>query len=443
MAENRNNKSKIISLISGKGGVGKTAVCSSIGYLLAELGFKTLMIDADLGTFGLTYFFIDQATTEDTKSVIDIATSGPKSIEKAIQDSSPAIISENLFLIPAITKFNGTDFASNSENPYDIIFSDSIFGVLQKIVDRYRGEVDYILLDAQAGAVPATKACIELSDIAITVMEADPVGMWAVRTLERQFSTAYSRTNVFYLANKLFIEEVSQYKAITEYLRAFSHLPPLPFDFEVRRAFAHRVIPIDLKKPSAFFFAMLRLIRDLLPAIERNINQLEATTSKAVFEPIKSEINNVEEEIKSVESSVKNKVRKSAVRGRLIQITLSIYFIAMFLLFTYRAIGSKDLLANLVANPLFPSIILLLSFLLMSLSFPEQITDFFINLIKKSSMIAGSSKSVFDEDEDKDVLLRKLDDLMARRRSLETMLLTQKEDLMYSVNTKDKGSKSI
>ena len=38
-----------IVVTSGKGGVGKTTVCANLGYALAGLGAKVLMLDIDIG----------------------------------------------------------------------------------------------------------------------------------------------------------------------------------------------------------------------------------------------------------------------------------------------------------------------------------------------------------------------------------------------------------
>ena len=40
---------KIICVVSGKGGVGKTTATANIGVSLSLLGKETLLIDADLG----------------------------------------------------------------------------------------------------------------------------------------------------------------------------------------------------------------------------------------------------------------------------------------------------------------------------------------------------------------------------------------------------------
>ena len=40
---------RVIVVTSGKGGVGKTTTTSNLGVSLARLGYKTLLIDADVG----------------------------------------------------------------------------------------------------------------------------------------------------------------------------------------------------------------------------------------------------------------------------------------------------------------------------------------------------------------------------------------------------------
>jgi MinD-like ATPase involved in chromosome partitioning or flagellar assembly len=41
--------SEVIAIVSGKGGVGKTTVTANIGTALAAMGYKVLLIDADVG----------------------------------------------------------------------------------------------------------------------------------------------------------------------------------------------------------------------------------------------------------------------------------------------------------------------------------------------------------------------------------------------------------
>lgn len=48
---------EVISLISAKGGMGKTSIAVNIAHAATEIGLKVLLIDCDLRTMGATYFY--------------------------------------------------------------------------------------------------------------------------------------------------------------------------------------------------------------------------------------------------------------------------------------------------------------------------------------------------------------------------------------------------
>ena len=52
--------SKVLALLSGKGGSGKTTLALSIATLLSNSGIRVLLVDCDLNTNGATYFFEDK-----------------------------------------------------------------------------------------------------------------------------------------------------------------------------------------------------------------------------------------------------------------------------------------------------------------------------------------------------------------------------------------------
>ena len=50
-------QTKIINIISGKGGTGKSLITAVLGRLLAQEGASVLLIDYDMFVRGLTHFF--------------------------------------------------------------------------------------------------------------------------------------------------------------------------------------------------------------------------------------------------------------------------------------------------------------------------------------------------------------------------------------------------
>ena len=54
-------KTKIIAFVNNKGGSGKTTSCANIGYSLATMGRKVLLIDGDMQlNLSLSFFTEDQ-----------------------------------------------------------------------------------------------------------------------------------------------------------------------------------------------------------------------------------------------------------------------------------------------------------------------------------------------------------------------------------------------
>ena len=50
-------KTKLLTITSGKGGVGKTTFTANIAYLLAKRGFKVAVLDADIGLANMQVLF--------------------------------------------------------------------------------------------------------------------------------------------------------------------------------------------------------------------------------------------------------------------------------------------------------------------------------------------------------------------------------------------------
>jgi len=85
--ENKGNHAKVITVTSGKGGVGKTNVTVNIAIALSQKGYRVVIIDADLGlsnidvVFGIVpkYTLLDSINNE--MSILDILCDGPGNIK--------------------------------------------------------------------------------------------------------------------------------------------------------------------------------------------------------------------------------------------------------------------------------------------------------------------------------------------------------------------------
>ena len=135
---------RIISVVSGKGGTGKTTVTSNLGKALSDIGEEVLLIDANLSGANLSqhYGVNNQGVT--LNHVLD----GEAFITQAVYKS------KGISIIPASIM----DFR---QDPYQ----------LKYLLYEFIGEKDFILIDAAAGINREVEAAIDASDEVLIVTE--------------------------------------------------------------------------------------------------------------------------------------------------------------------------------------------------------------------------------------------------------------------------------
>jgi len=144
---------QILSIVSGKGGVGKSTISAVLGASLAQKGKKVLVIDLDAGLRSL-----DIMLGIAPKMVHDFGDLLTKncSLRQAIY---PCELQKGLFVIPA---------------PAD---PDFIFDCAQVagLVSGISSSFDYILLDSPAGLGNGFQTAVKASTKVLVVATADPV----------------------------------------------------------------------------------------------------------------------------------------------------------------------------------------------------------------------------------------------------------------------------
>ncbi len=121
---------RIIVITSGKGGVGKTTVCANLGYALAAIGQKVLMLDGDFGLNNL-----DVVMGVENKAVfdiVDVLNDRCRPRQALVQD----FFEDNLYVLPS-------NHAYTSQN----IEYEKIKYVIEELAESF----DYVLLDCPAG----------------------------------------------------------------------------------------------------------------------------------------------------------------------------------------------------------------------------------------------------------------------------------------------------
>lgn len=141
-----------IAVISGKGGTGKTSLTANVGMALAQLGYRVLCLDCDIGLRNL-----DIALAMTDRAVMDFTDVMKRrcSLEDAVV---PHPRQKNLYLLTAPTRV--------SELDVDMDDFRSLFPAIKE-------QFDYCLVDAPAGLGHAFKLSLSAADRAIVVTTTD------------------------------------------------------------------------------------------------------------------------------------------------------------------------------------------------------------------------------------------------------------------------------
>lgn len=152
---------KVVTITSGKGGVGKTTTTANLGIALASLGHTVVCIDSDIGLRNL-----DVVMGLENRIVYDLvdAVEGRCRLSQAmIRDKR----CETLFLIPAAQTRDKT-----AVSPSDMV----------KLCDALRSEMDWIIIDSPAGIERGFRNALAPADEVIVVTNPE---VSAVRDADR------------------------------------------------------------------------------------------------------------------------------------------------------------------------------------------------------------------------------------------------------------------
>ncbi len=138
----------IVTITSGKGGVGKTTATANIGAALAALGHNVVCIDADIGLRNLDVVMgLENRIVYD---LVDVVEGRCKLRQALIKDKRIP----GLFLVPAAQTRDKT-----AVSPQDMI----------SLTDEMRAEYDWVLIDSPAGIERGFRNAIAPADTVIII----------------------------------------------------------------------------------------------------------------------------------------------------------------------------------------------------------------------------------------------------------------------------------
>ncbi len=127
---------RVLSFTSGKGGVGKTCLAVNLGYWLAKMGARVLLLDADLGlanvdiVLGLRPSFTLEHVLAGQKGISEIMMGGPGGMRVLPAGSGVAKLAD-LGEEARLQIFNELDAI---EEPFDYLFVDTGAGISRNVL---------------------------------------------------------------------------------------------------------------------------------------------------------------------------------------------------------------------------------------------------------------------------------------------------------------------
>lgn len=147
---------KTISFINQKGGVGKTTSSVNTAAILAERGFRTLIVDLDPQANATGYYDLYDS---DRPSIYDVMIKGV-SVENAIRDDLAILSPGVLDLLPSVLEFSRAELElSQKLMRQEYILKDA----LDKVSDKY----DYIIIDCPPARNKITINALTASDYVV------------------------------------------------------------------------------------------------------------------------------------------------------------------------------------------------------------------------------------------------------------------------------------
>ena len=217
---------RVIALVSGKGGVGKTTITANLGIALAKRGLNVCLIDADIAMANLSLLLNMQNSPITLHDVL----LGEANVQDSIYDG------------PSGVKFIPSGLSLEN---YRRVDSERI----QSIIDSIRAQFDFILLDCAAGIEKNVIAAMSASDEVLLITT--PTSPSIADVLKAKITAQRLGSKpVGVILNFVRLEKGELKKDDVMKMLELPVISVVPFDDEVRKSFMQEtVMPVMIRKP--------------------------------------------------------------------------------------------------------------------------------------------------------------------------------------------------
>jgi cellulose biosynthesis protein BcsQ/uncharacterized membrane protein len=309
-----------LSIISGKGGSGKTSLAILLSQLFASCGQKVLLIDCDMSTHGATYFFEQMLNQKEKYYTISNILYGDYNVQHNLEILQ---VSSNIGFIPSCIDF------STNKILREITDDSKLQPFLNEIVNQ---NYDIVIFDCQAGYSFETEMAINVSKTTLAVIEADAISASALRVLYAQLAEQLDNRKTYQIFNKISKEEQEVYSKLI-YGTFFTNITPILFDWNVRKAFVTNELPEINASNAILATSIYELALTLFPQYKDELRKFIQKKKKKMVTLLKKEL-----EIKrlSFSRSLMQKIKETSFPITISSCLISLVCIFYFLYFPGR-----------------------------------------------------------------------------------------------------------
>lgn len=214
---------RVITIVSGKGGTGKSMLCANLGVALSSLGYKTLVLDADLSMANLKMFLGMDKYHPTLNDVLldkiklhDAISTGPK----------------NVNVLPA-------DIFLKNSNKISI---ESLEPLIEVLINNY----DFILIDAPAGLNRSVIISMMYASELLIVTNSE------ISAISDAIKTIQIAKNLEKNILGIILNKYNRYTSIPiheiETILEFSIISVIPYEKEIYK-YTSKGVPIIIGKP--------------------------------------------------------------------------------------------------------------------------------------------------------------------------------------------------